>query len=93
MGATRARLTGEIDGFGAATKYRFQFGPTRGYGSKTRLKSAGSRSKAVSISALVRGLKPGHAYHYRLVAISSSGRTAGPDESFTTRSVHKHGVS
>jgi hypothetical protein len=93
VGATRAKLTGEIDGFGAATKYRFQFGRTRGYGSKTRLKSAGSRNRVLSISALVRGLKPGHAYHYRLVAISSSGRTVGPNQTFTTRSVHKHGIS
>ncbi len=49
--------------------------------------------RVVSISALVRGLRSGHRYHYRLVAISSFGRTVGPDETFTTTSVHKHGIS
>jgi hypothetical protein len=40
---------------------------------------AASRNRVVGVSALVRGLKPGHTYHYRLVAVSSSGRTAEPD--------------
>jgi hypothetical protein len=79
-----AKLTGELDGFGAKTKYQFQIGTSRKYGKKTKLKSAGSRNKTVSVSALIEGLKPGHTYHYRLVATNSAGRTVGPDQTFKT---------
>jgi hypothetical protein len=82
--AHRATLTGELDGFGIATKYQFQFGKSRKYTAKTKLKSAGKKSKIVTVKVAVHGLKPNHKYHFRLVAISSTGRTNGSDAKFKT---------
>jgi hypothetical protein len=84
ISAKGATLTGEFDGFGVATKYQFQFGKSRKYKSKTKLKSAGKKNKIVTVKVAVHGLKPGHKYHFRLVAISSTGRTNGSDATFKT---------
>jgi len=83
--ATKATLTGELNGFGLPTKYQFQWGSSQKYGSVTPLTSAGARNKTITVQASLSGLKRGHVYHYRLVAINSSGRTPGPDMTFTTR--------
>lgn len=82
--AKGATLTGELDGFGIATKFQFQLGKSRKYTVKTKLKSAGKKNKIVSIKVTVHGLKPDHRYHFRLVAISSAGRTNGSDAKFKT---------
>ena len=80
----------------------FQYGRTTAYGAATPVKPLAARTTAPERAVLSklapgtyhyrRGLKPHHTYHYRLVAISSSGRTVGPDETFTTREVNKHGT-
>ena len=83
---TRATLTGELNDFGVTTKYEFQWGTTKKYGETTPLASAGARKATLSVHAKLSGLKPGHVYHYRLVAISLRGRTTGSDATFTTKS-------
>lgn len=79
-----ARLTGTVAPNGVATTYQFQYGPTAAYGQQTTLTLAGSGTSRVGVGATVRGLAPGTAYHYRLVAISPDGTTAGADLTFTT---------
>lgn len=46
--------------------------------------SAGSGVTPVSVSEQATGLKPGTAYNYRVVAVSSGGATSGAEMTFTT---------
>lgn len=79
-----ARLTGAVLPAGVETSYQFQYGPTAAYGQQTALTVAGSGSSKVSVGATITGLAAGTQYHYRLVAISADGTTAGADAAFTT---------
>src|SRR5262249_18476547 len=82
-----ATLTGSVDPKGRSTKRWFEHGPITSYGSKTATKAAGSASGPQSVSAAVAGLKPATAYHFRLVATSDAGTTAGADQTFSTLGV------
>ena len=84
---TAATLTGTVDPHGAPTSYYFDYGTTTKYGARTPNTSAGSGSKAVSVTANVSGLKPQTTYHYRIVAFSTAGSTTGSDRSFKTTKV------
>src|SRR5262249_40716976 len=53
-------------------------------GTKTAAKSAGAGTRSVSESASITGLKAGTTYHYRLVATSAAGTTAGRDRTLST---------
>ena len=79
-----ARLTGNVAPNGVATSYQFQYGPTASYGQQTPLTPAGSGTSSVSVGATIGGLAAGTPYHYRLVAISPDGTTAGADAVLTT---------
>jgi phosphodiesterase/alkaline phosphatase D-like protein len=79
-----ARLTGTVAPAGVETSYQFQYGPTAAYGQQTALTVAGSGSSKVGVGATIGGLAAGTTYHYRLVAISADGTTAGADAAFTT---------
>lgn len=79
-----ARLTGAVVPAGVETSYQFQYGPTAAYGQQTALSVAGSGSSKVNVGATIGGLAAGTSYHYRLVAISADGTTAGTDAAFTT---------
>ncbi len=81
---TSATLKGTVNPNGVATNWYFEYGTSTGYGTKTAAKSAGSGTKAVAESASITGLKAGTTYHYRLVASSPSGTTAGHDRTFST---------
>jgi hypothetical protein len=81
---TSATLKGTVNPNGVATTWYFEYGTTTSYGTKTAAHSAGSGTKAVSESAAISGLKAGTTYHYRLVATSASGTTAGRDRTFST---------
>jgi hypothetical protein len=81
---TAAKLKGTVNPNGLATSWYFEYGATTSYGAKTAAKSAGSGRKAVGESASISGLKAGTIYHYRLVATSASGTTAGHDRTFST---------
>ncbi len=82
--STSAKLTGKLDDYGVTSFYEFEWGPTRKYGHKTTLKSAGSKNATVNASQVLKRLKPGHVYHYRLLVISGSSPTFGADRSFKT---------
>ena len=81
---TSAKLTGTVNPNSVATNWYFEYGTSTSYGTKTAAKSAGSGTKAVSESASISGLRAGTTYHYRLVASSASGTTAGRDRTFST---------
>ncbi|HEX4838499.1 MAG TPA: hypothetical protein VFV03_08265 [Solirubrobacteraceae bacterium] len=80
-------LHGSVDAQGQATTYVFQYGATKAYGAQTPLASAGAGTATVKVSQAVGGLQPVTRYHYRIVATSPAGATAGTDHTFTTLKV------
>ena len=65
---TGARLRGVVDPRNVATSYHFVYGRTAAYGHRTPALSAGSGKAPVAVSALIANLRPGHTYHFRLIA-------------------------
>ena len=87
VGAGGVTITGSVDPRGRSTRWWFEFGTSTRYGSKTTTRSAGSRAGTQAVSAALAALKPATAYHFRLVASSDAGTTAGADQTFTTLGV------
>jgi hypothetical protein len=83
---TSAVVSGAVNPNGASTTWYFEYGSTTSYGSKTPANTA-SGSSTVSVSATIAGLAPATSYHYRLVATSSAGTSAGADGIFSTSAV------
>jgi hypothetical protein len=81
---TAAILRGSVDPEGLPTGYRFEYGTTTAYGSKTPSLSAGEGDGPLAVSQAISGLRPGTAYHFRLVAQNVTGRRVGEDRHFTT---------
>jgi multidrug efflux pump subunit AcrA (membrane-fusion protein) len=75
--AKSATLNGTINPNGGATTYRFEYGTTARYGSKTAAVKLAAGTTATPVTAVVTGLKPDTAYLFRLVATNSSGTSAG----------------
>ena len=84
VGFSTATLNGTIDPNEFGTSAHFEFGTTTGYGSQTSAQPMGSGSVAVPTSASLSGLSLATVYHYRLVAVSTSGTSPGDDRSFVT---------
>ncbi len=84
VGDTSATLNGSVNPNSIATQYAFQYGPTSSYGEETALTSAGSGASPVNVAAALSGLAPGGTYHFRIIAISSSGTSVGGDQSFSS---------
>ncbi len=81
---TTATLNGTVNPNGLDAQYAFQYGPTILYGLETAVTDAGSGTSDVNVTADLTALQPGTTYHYRIIAISSGGTTAGTDLTFTT---------
>jgi hypothetical protein len=73
-----------INPHGQATDYVFQYGTTRKYGAQTPLAPAGAATHALQVSQTITGLAPLSTYHYRILATSPAGATAGGDRTFKT---------
>jgi len=83
---TGATLNGAILRKGESVSYYFEYGPTTAYGQQTPTSTSPPGTEPYAISAELTGLTATTAYHYRLVATSSSSGTGtSPDASFTTR--------
>jgi len=85
VGLQKATLNGVINPQGSATTYYFQYGRTKHYTRRTRVRNAGAGLVGRRVAALVKRLKPGKTYHFRVVALSASGKTFGADRKFKTR--------
>lgn len=84
---TSAVLQAKVDPRGAATSYRFEWGPTAAYGHTIPADfdgSAGDGTAPVTISARVADLQVAGQYHFRVVARNASGVANGPDQPFET---------
>jgi hypothetical protein len=79
-----ATVNGTVNPNGTDTSYYFQYGTTTSYGSNTASTPAGSGSSNVPVSANLTGLASSTTYHFRLVAVSTTGTTDGTDQTFTT---------
>jgi len=78
-----ATLKGAVDTGGLATTWHFDYGKSSSYGSSTPSGSL-SASATTTVSALLKNLKPGTTYHYRLVASNAKGTVDGADHTFKT---------
>ncbi len=78
-----ARVNGTVNARGLTTRWWFEYGHTRDYGRRT---AAFQIISAIDtpVAVMLTGLTPGLRWHYRLVAQSSAGTTAGADASFAT---------
>lgn len=82
-----ATLNGTVDANGELTDYYFEYGTTKGYGTKVPAGGegeAGEGAAPVAVDEAISGLEPETTYHFRLVALSAGGEDAGEDEEFTT---------
>ena len=81
--ATSALLTATISPNGIPTSYQFQYGLTTAYGQQTPLTPVGSQTTKVPVGQQVTGLQAGATYHFRVVAVTSTGEViAGKDHIF-----------
>jgi plastocyanin len=84
---SEATLNGTVNPGGHATTYFFKYGTTTSYGSKTSVQSAGEGTADVAAApTALKGLLPGTAYHFKLVAKNEKGEVQGSDQTFTTAS-------
>jgi hypothetical protein len=82
-----AILNADIDLGSGLTVYRFEYGQSESYGSKTLVDGPLDPLTADrTASTTLTGLAPGTTYHFRARATNFAGTTVGPDQTFTTPS-------
>ncbi len=81
-----ATLTGAVDPRDAALQEcRFEYGPTAAYGQSVACAAMPSPAGGPQIvSARISALAAASAYHFRILAVSAGGTSAGADETLTT---------
>jgi hypothetical protein len=84
--STSATLHGSVKPGGAKTTYFFEYGTTKSYGAKSAKHTLKAGDTTRSVAAVIKRLKPGTKYHFRLVAKNSAGTAHGKDVTFTTAS-------
>lgn len=88
--ATGATANGTVNPNDVLTSVSIEYGLTTAYGSFVFASpSSISGSGDVTIGSIISGLEMSTTYHYRVVAVSSGGRTNGDDQTFTTISESK----
>ena len=80
----RATVAGFVNPHGRATRYHFEYGNSSGYGmvAPATAGNAGDDEVQHLVTARLTGLQYGTTYHYRLVADSLGGTSAGADRRF-----------
>jgi len=85
VGKRVATLNGAVNPNGTSTTYHFEYGRDTGYGFSTEEMDAGSGTHEIFASADLTGLLKDTTYHFRLVAMNSTGTTYGADGTFKTK--------
>jgi len=86
VSAGGATVSGTVDPMNSPTMYRFEWGETTAYGNTAPAadEAVGSDHAPHTVVETLSGLVPNTTYHFRVVATSQSGTTAGADQAFTT---------
>ena len=80
-----ATLHASINPEGFDTRYHFEYGTeAENYGASTPSVDAGAGTTTLEVSSAITGLQSGTTYHYRIIADSATGTSAGADTTFTT---------
>jgi TonB-dependent SusC/RagA subfamily outer membrane receptor len=80
-----AQLNGIVNARGLPTLVTFEYGTTINYGSSIAAAQGPATGPTTArVSAVVKDLKPGTNYHYRIVAANDEGTTFGEDKTFTS---------
>ena len=93
IGETSARLNGNVRPNGQQTTYHFEYGASKAYGLRTAETGGGSGTGTTDVHAGITGLTSGQTYHFRVVATSAGGTTAGADRSFTATPLPRPAVT
>ena len=75
---TVATIAATVNGQGADTHYRFEYGTGPSYGQSTADTDAGPTSSDTSVHADLTGLQPSTTYHYRIVADNATDSAGNP---------------
>jgi hypothetical protein len=73
-------MTGTVTPSLRSTQFHFEYGPNAAYGSSTSDEDAGAGKVPVTVSAPLPSIPRGTRLHYRLVATSADGTSAGADK-------------
>jgi len=84
VGPTGATLRSRVDPNRGETTYRFEYGLSQSYGSRTPERAAGAGDARVDVAERIEGLRPYRRYHFRIVATNEAGRTVTRNRTFTT---------
>ncbi len=88
VNATSARLEAQLEDYGRASEYRFQYG-TGAYEKETPEQSLPGAGSTQSVKNLIQELLPDTTYHYRVIArnaLNGPGEyVLGPDRTLTTQ--------
>ena len=84
VGSSSATVSGSVNPNGRATSVRFEYGPSTAYGLQTPDRAIGAGKADVGVSEVLKGLREGTTYHFRVVASNAIGTTRGPDQVFGT---------
>jgi hypothetical protein len=84
VGPTSATLNATVDPEGQPTTYRFAYGSSSAYGTRTPVVAAGAGTGSAPRAFVLHGLKPGRLYHFRVTATNASGALGGQDRTFRT---------
>ncbi len=84
VGSASATVEAQIDAEGSPTAYFYEYGPTAAYGAVTPTANIGAVESGVGAPAILSGLQPGTAYHFRVVASNEFGSVSGSAEILTT---------
>jgi hypothetical protein len=78
--ARTAILAAELYPEGQATTYRFQYRLTSAHGTETPAQTLAGSSPPEVVTTQIHGLRPGRAYHFRLVATNAAGTETEADQ-------------
>jgi hypothetical protein len=93
VGISTGTLNAEVNPVGSETTYHFEYGTTAAYGTTVPVPDAAlpPEDAELEVSQSLTSLRPETTYHYRVVAVNSSGTTTGPDRVFTTATAPSEG--
>lgn len=82
-----ALLAASVNPEGSATEVYFQYGTTASYGAVSSSTALAAGTKATPVATAITGLNAYTTYYYRVVAVSSAGKTYGARRTFKTAKI------